>query len=168
MRKSKPIKGSLIKPKELNAILKRAAFERQQKLSAQEIANDLEAINNRARSVSVGTAFGGAVDLTLRRPNGVCTYAILQPVEAIELLHQLAAAVGCHIHVQPRNDFSSWREWRHIEAGAHHTSNNGHPPPPDFLPDNKVKARELMPPEQQPGMNANVMALNKSKKLQEK
>lgn len=142
---------------ELDAIFRRATLERQRKLRAQEIANDLEAMNNRARSVAVGTAFGGTVDLTMRRPDGVCTYAILQPVEAIELIHQLAAAVGCHIHIQPRKDFSSWRQWKNVDDSRQDFVGNHQAPSPEYLPENKVKARELPLPQQQPGMNPEKM-----------
>ena len=48
----------------------------------------------------------------MRGDAGEFLWTPLQPVEAIELIHQLAASVGCHINLQPRDDFSSWREWR--------------------------------------------------------
>jgi hypothetical protein len=144
---------------ELDAIFRRASLERQRKLKAQEIANDLEAMNNRARSVSVGTAFGGTVDLTLRRPDGVCTYAILQPVEAVEIIHQLAAAVGCHINLQPRNDFASWRQWKHVDESKQNALSGGHAPHPEYLEENKVKGRELPPPLEQPGLFVEGMAV---------
>jgi hypothetical protein len=50
----------------------------------------------------------------------------MQPVEVIELIHQLAANAGCHIAIKPRDDFSSWREWRVTEAEKKHL--NGHAP----------------------------------------
>lgn len=106
---------------------------------------------NRARSVTVGTAFGGTTELTMRRGDGSFTFALLQPVETIELIHQLAANVGCHIHIAPRRDFSSWRDWRVSEEERLHL--NGHPPfPNDMAPHNQVGA-SLPPPEQQPGLN---------------
>lgn len=70
-------------------------------------------INNqkhRALSFTVGTAFGGSVEINLRNQH-THLYCILQPVEAVEILAQLAAACGCNIDITPRNDFSSWREW---------------------------------------------------------
>ena len=75
-------------------------------------AQDLESQLNRARSITVGTAFGGTTEISMRSNAGNVLYSIMQPVEVIELIHQLAANVGCHILVKPRNDFSSWREWR--------------------------------------------------------
>lgn len=80
----------------------------------------------RARSVSVGTAFGGTVEITMRRNDGTVVWAPLQPVEAIELIHQLAASVGCHLHLTPRRDFAAWREWQVTEEERLHL--NGHPP----------------------------------------
>lgn len=72
----------------------------------------------RARSVTVGTAFGGTIEISMRRPDNVSVHAILQPVETIELIHQIAAAVGCHIHIKPRSDFSSWRRWNENNSSA--------------------------------------------------
>ena len=105
----------------------------------------------RARSVTVGTAFGGTTELTMRRGDGSFTFAILQPVEAIELIHQLAANVGCHLQLVPRKDFASWRDWRVSEEERLHL--NGHPPfPNDMAPHNQV-GTSLPPPEQQSGLN---------------
>ena len=105
----------------------------------------------RARSVTVGTAFGGTTELIMRRGDGSFTFAILQPVEAIELIHQLAANVGCHLQLVPRKDFASWRDWRVSEEERLHL--NGHPPfPNDMAPHNQVGA-SLPPPAQQPGLN---------------
>lgn len=116
----------------------------------QDVYNITEAAN-RARSVTVGTAFGGTTELTMRRGDGSFTFAILQPVEAIELIHQLAANVGCHLQLVPRKDFASWRDWRVSEEERLHL--NGHPPfPNDMAPHNQVGAN-LPPPEQQPGLN---------------
>ena len=60
---------------------------------------------NRARSVTVGTAFGGVTELTMRANDGKTVFAIMQPVETIELIHQLAGNVGCHLALKPREDF---------------------------------------------------------------
>lgn len=105
----------------------------------------------RARSVLVGTAFGGTTEISLRNMNGTVTWALLQPVETIELIHQLAASVGCHINLQPRDDFSSWREWRVGEAEKKHL--NGHPPFANELPLDRLHS--LPTPAEQPGMNIN-------------
>lgn len=84
---------------------------------------------NRARSVTVGTAFGGVSEICMRSSNGEFIYALLQPVEVIEIIHQLAASVGCHIQLAPRRDFSSWREWKLVE----NAQGGNHPPHPDDL-----------------------------------
>ena len=111
---------------------------------------------NRARSVSIGTAFGGVTEISMRCNDGRTVWAIMQPVEVLELIHQLAANVGCHINVQPRDDFSSWRSWRVTEDEKKHL--NGHPPHPnDMALHNDVGAR-LPAPEQQPGMQQALMA----------
>ena len=81
---------------------------------------------NRARSVTVGTSFGGTTELLMRSDGGRHLWCCMQPVEVIELIHQLAANVGCHIAIKPRDDFSSWREWRVSEAEKKHL--NGHTP----------------------------------------
>ena len=65
---------------------------------------------NRARSVTVGTCFNGVTEISMRG-DGKYLWCPMQPVEVIELIHQLAANVGCHINLQPRKDFSSWRKW---------------------------------------------------------
>jgi hypothetical protein len=89
---------------------------------------------NRARSVTVGTAFGGTTELTMRGMGSAFTYAILQPVEVVELIHQLAANIGCHLNLQPRGDFASWRDWKHAEdelshyRGLQSMPGVGHPP----------------------------------------
>jgi hypothetical protein len=67
---------------------------------------------NRIRSLTVGTAFGGVTEISVRANNGQTHWGLFQPVEVIELIHQLAANIGCHINLQPRNDFGSWRDWK--------------------------------------------------------
>lgn len=95
-------------------------------LLAQQDVNNFTAELTRARSVTVGTAFGGQTEISMRSANGSNVWCIMKPVEVIELIHQLAANTGCHIHIKPRDDFSSWREWRVSEAEKKHL--NGHPP----------------------------------------
>jgi hypothetical protein len=74
-----------------------------------EYANVLQN-RNRARSCTVGTAFGGAVEVALRGDHSNL-WCVLQPVEVIEMMEQLAAAVGVQIAMRPKNDFSTWRGW---------------------------------------------------------
>lgn len=113
----------------------------------------------RARSVTVGTAFGGVTELIMRRGDNSFTFAIMQPVEVVELIHQLAANIGCHIQVAPRKDFASWRDWKLTEEelahyrGVQYMPGVGWPPySNDMAPHNQVGAN-LPPPEQQPGLN---------------
>lgn len=91
----------------------------------QELANRMGELS-RARSVTVGTAFGGTTELSMRAADGTHIWCLMQPAETIELIHQLSANVGCHIALKPRDDFSSWREWRVSEAEKKHLG--GHPP----------------------------------------
>lgn len=65
---------------------------------------------NRARSISVGTSCG-ITELSMRSNDGTVSWIVLQPGETVELIHQLAANVGCYAEVKPREDFSSWRSW---------------------------------------------------------
>lgn len=110
---------------------------------------------NRARSVTVGTAFGGTTEVTMRMNSGRTVWAVLQPVEVIELIHQLAANVGCHVALKPRNDFASWRKWKvepHMDAG---------PVWPPFVNDmepHKSIGAEPPPAIEQPGLQPAFMA----------
>jgi len=109
----------------------RKAFEETRALREMEITQD------RARSVLVGTSFGGTCEVSMRAENGRVTWAPLQPVEVTELIHQLAAGIGCHIQLTPRNDFASWRNWRVTEHQHKHLQ--GHPAfPNDMEPHMKV------------------------------
>lgn len=91
----------------------------------QEIEN-FESNFNRSRSITVGTSFGGTTEISMRGNGDRFLYCIMQPVEVLELIHQLAANVGCHIAIKPREDFGSWREWRIPDAEKKHL--NGHAP----------------------------------------
>lgn len=64
----------------------------------------------RARSLSIGTATGGVIEVGMRGDFSSLWY-LLQPVEAIEIIGQLAAAAGVEIAMRPRQDFASWRSW---------------------------------------------------------
>ena len=68
---------------------------------------------NRARSITVGTAFGGVVEVNMRSDAG-SVYAQMQPTEAIELIEQLAAGVGIEIAMRPKQNFASWRGWEEV------------------------------------------------------
>ena len=114
---------------------------------------------NRARSITVGTCFGGTTEIMMRGNDGTVLWSPMQPVEVIELIHQLAANVGCHIHLQPRKDFSSWRDWRVTEEEKIHL--NGHPPFVNDMADHMEVGAKLPLPEQQPGLQPSLMAKDK-------
>lgn len=75
--------------------------------------NSVKAVQKRARSITVGTAFGGIVEVTLRGDDGFL-YAHIQPTEVIELIEQLAAGVGVDIAMRPKVNFASWRGWEEV------------------------------------------------------
>ena len=74
-----------------------------------ELAN-LEANKYRARSFTVGTAFGGILEVSMRGDYNHM-WCLLQPVEAVEFIEQLAAAAGLQVAIRPKQDFASWRGW---------------------------------------------------------
>lgn len=75
--------------------------------------DSIESMRHRARSITVGTAFGGIVEVNLRS-DYTYLYAQMQPIEVIELIEQLAAGVGVEIAMRPKRDFSSWRGWEEV------------------------------------------------------
>ena len=97
-----------------------------QEIENKQLIENYESNFNRSRSITVGTAFGGTTEITMRGNGDRFLYSIMQPVEVLELIHQLAANIGCHIAIKPRDDFGSWREWRVPDAEKKHL--NGHPP----------------------------------------
>lgn len=118
--------------------------------------NNLAEMTCRARSVVVGTAFGGCSEVSMRRPDGTVTFAILQPVEMVELINQMAANIGCHVLLQPREDFATWRQWKHTPQelahfrGEQHLPGVGHPPHTKAIEGDY--STKLPPPNEQPGM----------------
>lgn len=99
----------------------------------------LEANETRAQSLTVGTAGGGTVEITMRSSSGKFLWNTYQPVEIIEFINQLAAGVGCHIHILPRQDFASWRGWKmtpeelEFAKGVQPFQGVGHAPHPKQL-----------------------------------
>jgi hypothetical protein len=65
---------------------------------------------SRARALTVGTTTGGLVEVNMRGDYANLWY-ILHPVEAVEIMEQLAAACGVQIAMRPKQDFSAWRSW---------------------------------------------------------
>jgi hypothetical protein len=70
----------------------------------------LEQNKTRARSFSIGSACGGIIEVSMRGDFSNLWY-LLQPVEAVEMINQLAAAAGIEVAMRPRQDFASWRSW---------------------------------------------------------
>lgn len=84
-----------------------------QEIHRQYEENELASLKQnqtRARSLSVGTAGGGVIELNMRGDFSNLWYQ-MQPTEAIEIIGQLAAASGVEIVMRPRQDFASWRSW---------------------------------------------------------
>ena len=75
-----------------------------------EYNNIKDNTRHRARSVTVGTAYGGVIEIALRNEfNHMWT--IMQPVEVVEFIESAAAAVGVEIAMRPKQNFTSWRGW---------------------------------------------------------
>jgi hypothetical protein len=127
-----------------------------------QIAGLQESVN-RARSITVGTAFGGVTEISMRTDGGGSVWCIMQPVEVTELIHQLAANIGCHINLQPRKDFASWRNWHYTEEDLKHFRGEqalpgvGHPPHANDLVKEQDTGRSLSPPDQRPGLPASLI-----------
>ena len=137
-----------MKKSELNKKIKELHYEQQWR--------DIQSNSLRARAISVGTLFGGTTEIIMRGDGDLRLWCVMQPVEVIELIHQLAANVGCHIHIQPRKDFASWRDWKVTDEEKKHLQ---WAPPfvNDMAPHSQVGAN-LPAPEQQPGLQPALMA----------
>lgn len=113
--------------------------------SLEEINKDLNmSKSRRARAISVGTAFGGTSEISMRTEDDASIFCFLQPVEVVELIHQLAGNIGCHIHLQPRKDFASWRDWRLTDEEKIHLDGRPHPVN-DMAPFNQLGANGVNP-----------------------
>lgn len=114
-----------------NLSLKEIEAEIEKKTKLRHLKS-LDQHDSRAQAVTIGTAGGGTTEITMRGTSGQFLWNVYQPVEVVELINQLAANIGCHIHIQPRNDFSSWRQWRELsEEERLHL--NGFPPFPNDM-----------------------------------
>jgi hypothetical protein len=83
-----------------------------------EYAN-LKQSQTRASSFSVGTSGGGIIEVSMRGDFSNLWY-LLHPVEAVEIIEQLAAAAGLQVALRSKQDFSSWRSWDTTIPGAAH------------------------------------------------
>ena len=103
-----------------------------------EYAN-IQQNKNRARSITVGTAFGGAIEVNMRGDYH-SLWCILSPVEAIEILEQLAAAAGVQVASKPKDDYSAWRGWDIDNVNHIHWKGSA---PWQVDPENRYKPKEL-------------------------
>jgi hypothetical protein len=122
MKRSEAIK----KVRELENAIEVQRIEKLRQMEAEMDLENRESNRSRARSITVGTAFGGTAEIMMRGDGGRHLWCLMQPCEVIEFIHQLAANVGCSAQITPRKDFSSWRDWRVSEAEKKHL--NGHAP----------------------------------------
>jgi hypothetical protein len=138
---------------------KKAFDEIEAKMSVQSRQSDL----SRARSITAGTCSGGTTEVVMRGGDGFL-WIILQPVEVTELIHQLAANIGCHINIQPRVDFASWRNWNytsqeleHYRLGGGglpaHMNGAGHAPHVNDMTSRMQIGANMPHPDLQPGMS---------------
>ena len=117
----------------------------------------------RARSVTIGTCFGGVTELIMRGHDSNIIFSPMQPVEVVELINQLAANIGSHIHIQPRKDFSSWRDWNVSEEETKRL--NGFPPFPNDMVSHMNTGAKLPEPGLQPGLQPALMAKKVTKNV---
>jgi hypothetical protein len=80
---------------------------------------DLKHNQSRARSFSVGTTTGGLIEVSMRADIASLWY-LLHPVEAAEMIEQLAAAAGLQVALRPKQDFTTWRSWDTTVPGCAH------------------------------------------------
>lgn len=122
----------------------KSAQEKLDELEAERILRNRIAAQSRAVSVTVGTAFGGTTEISMRSDDGRSVWCLMQPVEVVELIHQLSANVGCHVALKPRKDFASWRDWR-VTDEEHERLNGWAPFVNDMAPYNQLGAQGMDP-----------------------
>lgn len=133
-----------------------------ERLRERSLESTFKEQESRGRSITVGTAFGGILEVTMRREDGSHTWIVLQPVEVVELINQMAAGIGCHIHLQPRQDFASWRSWNYTQQeldhfrGVQRFPGEGHPPHTKEV-EGFGHAPPLPPAEEQPGIPVSIL-----------
>lgn len=135
----------------------------QEKIDQKMHQADMESMLTRCRAMTIGSAGGGIVEIIMRSNEGYHTWNHLQPVEVIELIHQLAGQVGCHIAVQPRKDFASWREWNITEEEQKHFG--PWPPQPDMRGLMTDTAMKLPPQAEQAGLSPSNLNLGEEDAL---
>lgn len=112
----------------------------QQQMQLKSVAAD----RNRAQTVSVGKLGCGETEISMRGVDGTYLFNIYHPAEVVELIHQLAANIGCHIMLKPRDDFASWREWKEVtDEDRQHL--NGWAPFPQLEQNSQNYGKGLLP-----------------------
>lgn len=96
-----------------------ATRQKIQEIYEQNEYTDLKNNQSRARSFSVGTTTGGIIEVSMRADIGNLWY-LLHPVEAVEMIEQLAAAAGLQVALRPKQDFTTWRSWDTTIPGCIH------------------------------------------------
>lgn len=147
-------------------------IERQDRLSK---LSHLKNNESRAQAITIGSAGGGTTEITMRGCNGSFLWNVYQPVEVVELINQLAANIGCHIAIKPREDFASWRHWKDTDAKPAFMGIQEAPYSdvwPEFAnhpPLAEESGAKLPPPDEQPGKpkieakeKENVVAIEKT------
>jgi len=74
---------------------------------------------SRARALTIGNTTGGIIEVSMRGDFSHLWYS-LHPVEAVEIIEQLAAAAGLQVAMRPKQDFTSWRSWDTTIPGSAH------------------------------------------------
>jgi hypothetical protein len=147
----------------------------EQKELAQRL-KQMDSSDNRAQSISIGSAGGGTTEICMRNNTGTFLWNVYQPVEIVELIHQLASNIGCHLQIKPRQDFASWRDWKYTEEELLHYRGDqkfpgvGFAPHVNDLAPHQSIGANLPAPEQQPGLKLkqpkeskeNVVAIKKN------
>jgi len=131
--------------------------------------DSLKSNSTRGRSITAGTAFGGLAEIVVRGDGDKRLWVILNPSEVIEFIHQLSGIVGCHINIQPREDFASWRGWKRsedekkLEWGGSYGGPN-HPPHPVIQDEAKIgiSYQESILTEQLTGEQNETLAITKT------
>lgn len=83
-------------------------------INVERIAQSTESEIDRARSFYIGKN-GTGIEFGLRGDGRRFLYYIMSENEAIEVVHSIAAAIGCHIALKPREDFAATRPWKLTE-----------------------------------------------------
>ena len=105
---------------EIETELSEQRFDQEKYLLDRRFKEDQNEDGRRARGFTIGTAGGGTTEITMRGPGCQFLFHLAQPVEVVEIIHQLCANIGCHINIVPRQDFASWRDWRVTEEELAH------------------------------------------------